>query len=124
MALPASADAPARMAKFSKAHGAAGVVVMHNVNGHWLGSAEFTGLPQGNYDVLVRQAVKGGGAEGVLCSFRVGAHQVVPAKCHGTSDSPLMGNDWLKGNHNTAELDSLTNSTGVPVFKHDAVFRK
>ncbi len=124
MALPASADAPARTAKFAKSHGAAGIVKMENVGGKWNGVGEFTGLSEGDYALFVAQKVKGGSAEGTLCSFHVKANQVSPATCHGTSNSNLMGDAWLKGSNNVAELDLLTNNTGVPVFRHDAVFRK
>jgi len=35
-----------------------------------------------------------------------------------------MGNDWLKGSNNLAELDLLGDNTGTPVFAHDAIFRR
>jgi hypothetical protein len=123
MALPAVADAPARTATF-KAQGAAGIVKMENVHGQWKGTAEFTGLQAGDYSLFVTQKTKGGSATGTLCSFHVAAKQKVPAKCHGTSTSAMLGNTWLKGSNNVAELDLLAKNTGVPVFKHDAVFRK
>lgn len=124
MALPAGADAPARTAKFAKSHGAAGIVMMDNVGGQWKGTAEFTGLPAGNYAVFVTQKITGGAATGTLCSFHVATNQTRPARCHGTSDSSLLGDTWQPRSNNVAELDLLANNTGVPVFKHDAVFRK
>jgi hypothetical protein len=127
MALPAHASAvpgAARTAKFHKSHGAAGSVTMSNVNGQWKGSAQFTGLAPGSYDVFVTQQVTGGSATGLLCSFKVRARQTKPATCNGTSDSALMGNDWLKGSNNLAELDLLGDNTGTPVFAHDAIFRR